>query len=631
MSRECSFNKFQMINYNHSINDKIIKRYIYTGEQIMKELEFPFDPDYILRRKKALRRQLLAREDVSYISKKIAFLGGSTTSDVVQILELFLLNYGIKPEFYESEYNMYYEDAVFGNEELDAFAPDVVIIHTTSRNIRTYPAPGDSVERIDALETEVYSQFEQAWIALDARYHCTVIQNNFELPYYRLFGNREASDIHGRSNFTRRLNARFYDYAGKNANFFINDIDYLAAEYGIKRWADLSDWYRYKYALAVPAIPALASNLAHIIKSIYGRNKKAFALDMDNTLWGGVVGDDGPENIRIGHEDASSELYTEFQQYIRAHKDLGVLLTVASKNDEENALAGLARPDSTLSKDDFLVIKANWDNKDINIRKTASELNLGADSFVFVDDNPVERALVEGQIKGIGVPELGAAESYIGILDGSGFFEVTHLSQEDLKRNSMYKANLEREQASQSFGNYDDYLKSLEMKAEILPFKEMYMARIAELTNKSNQFNLTTRRMSQTELESIAGDSAYITRYGRLTDRFGDNGVVSVVFGHEQKDDGGSSLCIDLWLMSCRVLKRGMEYAMMDEIADECRRRKISRIKGFYYPTAKNRMVKEFYADQGFVKTDEDEAGNTCWELDLSVPGSSRNTAIKVN
>ena len=597
----------------------------------MKQLEYPYDSDYILRKKKAIRRELLAREGIQYIGKKIAILGGSTTSDIKQILELFLLNYGIKPEFYESEYNRYYEDAVFGNPELDEFMPDMVFIHTTTRNISLYPRITDSAADIDELISSTMGRFEQIWQRLSEKFKCTIIQNNFEQPYYRLLGNSDLTDIHGRLNFINRLNDRFCQYAQTHENFFINDINYVSSVFGIKKWADPGDWYRYKYALSVTAIPDFAFNLARIIKAVYGRNKKAFALDMDNTLWGGIVGDDGPENIRIGHEDAESELYTEFQQYIKAHKDLGILLTVASKNDEENALAGLARPDSTLNKDDFILIKANWDNKDRNIANIAKELNIGADSFVFVDDNPVERALVENQIPGISVPEVGAPETYIDVIDSNGFFEVTGISEEDIKRGGMYKANMERAKASAQFDNYDEYLKSLEMTAEIKPFAPVYMARIAELTNKSNQFNLTTKRCSQAEIEKFASDPGYITLYGRLEDKFGDNGVVAVTFGHEEEYGSDKFFHIDLWLMSCRVLKRGMEFAMMDELIKEAKSRNITKIKGYYYPTAKNKMVRDFYALQGYEKIRELEDGTSEWLLDLNKPHKSGNVAIKVN
>ena len=593
----------------------------------MLELQYPYDADYILRKKKSIKKSLLAREGVNYVNKKIAVLGGSTTSNIVLMLELFLLDNGIKAEFYESEYNKFWEDAVFGNPELDEFAPDLVIFHTTSRNITRWPTVKDPADAVNAMAEAEFNRFRQAWEAVSGKFHCTVIQNNFEQPFYRLMGNSDVSDIHGRLNYINRLNQMFYEYAQTHETFYIHDANYQASVYGIKRWADLADWYRYKYAMAVSAIPDFAFSLSHIIKAVYGKNKKALTMDLDNTLWGGIVGDDGPENIKIGQEDAVSELYSEFQEYLKAHKDLGILLTVNSKNDEENAIAGLSRPDSVLKPDDFLVIKANWDTKDRNLVATAKEINIGVDSLVFVDDNPAERAIVRGSVEGSTVPEVGAPETYIDVIDSNGFFEVTGISEEDLKRNEMYKANLERQHVQDSFADYGEYLTSLEMHAEILPFSPMYMARIAELTNKSNQFNLTTKRCSLADIEKIAADPSYITLYGKLTDKFGDNGVVSVAFGHID----GKIADIDLWLMSCRVLKRDMECAMMDEFVRLAAERGITTVIGHYYPTAKNKMVKDFFADRGFKLVEEDGEGNRLYELDISGGYENTNRYIKVN
>ena len=593
----------------------------------MLELQYPYDADYILRKKKSIKKSLLAREGVNYVNKKIAVLGGSTTSNIVLMLELFLLDNGIKAEFYESEYNKFWEDAVFGNPELDEFGPDLVIFHTTSRNITKWPTVKDSADVIEQMAEAEYKRYRQAWEAVSGKFHCTIIQNNFEQPFYRLMGNSDVSDIHGRLNYVNRLNQMFYEYAQSHETFYIHDANYQASVYGVKRWADLADWYRYKYAMAVSAIPDFAFSLSHIIKAIYGKNKKALTMDLDNTLWGGVVGDDGPENIKIGQEDAVSELYSEFQEYLKAHKDLGILLTVNSKNDEENAIAGLSRPDSVLKPEDFLVIKANWDTKDRNLVSTAKEINIGVDSLVFVDDNPAERAIVRDSVESSTVPEVGAPETYIDVIDSNGFFEVTGISEEDLKRNEMYKANLERQQVQDSFADYGEYLTSLDMHGEILPFAPMYMARIAELTNKSNQFNLTTRRCSLADIEKISSDPSYITLYGKLTDKFGDNGVVSVAFGHID----GKIADIDLWLMSCRVLKRDMECAMMDEFVRLAKERGITTVVGHYYPTAKNKMVKDFFADRGFTLVEEDGEGNRLYELDISGGYENTNRYIKVN
>ena len=595
------------------------------NSSISEKLKYPFDSEWILKKKKGIRRELLA-SDQSFLEKKIAVLGGSTTSDIVKILDLFLLNAGIKAEFYESEYNKYWEDIMFGNEELKAFRPDLIWIHTTGRNLLSPPDVDLSGQEIDERLDSEYERFHMMWEKIFREYNCPIIQNNFEYPYYRLLGNRDVSDIHGMTNYIHRMNSRFYGYAMEHENFHIHDINYISACYGLDKWSDPFYWCLYKYAVSVPAIPEFSYNLANIVKSIFGKNKKAFVLDLDNTLWGGVVGEDGAEKIEIGHENATAEMYTEFQTYLKAHKKLGILLTVDSKNDEENALAGLRRPDSVLRPEDFVALKANWNPKDQNIRELAAELNIGTDSFVFIDDNPAERHIVRQNHPEVSVPEIGSPETYIRIIDRSGFFEVTSLSEDDRKRTEMYAANSQRARQQASFENYTDYLLSLEMKADILPFSEAYMARIAQLTNKSNQFNLTTLRCTQSDVEYFAQDENHITLYGRLEDKFGDNGVVAVTSGHRE----GKCFHIDLWLLSCRVLKRDMECAMMDTLVWQCRKQGIEHIIGCYYPTAKNSMVKDFYKTMGFELTGQTEDGSTTWEISLNTY-SDLNHVIRVN
>ncbi len=579
----------------------------------MKELEYPFDADYILSHKKKIKRELLEEKaGTSLLHKKIAILGGSTTNDIRLILELFLLNYGIEAEFYESEYNQYYQDAMFPGEELTAFSPDVIYIHTTSKNIVNLPTPGMPREEADRLLVDEMERFTGMWAHLLQTFHCPIIQNNFELPSYRLLGNRDCVDAGGMVNFIMQLNMRFSAYAARHENFYINDINYLSAAYGLEKWADPLYWHMYKYACTVSAIPDLAFNIAKIIKAIFGCNKKGLVLDLDNTLWGGVVGDDGVDGIEIGQETPLGQAYLEFQHYIKQQKDLGILLNVDSKNDEENALAGLQHPAGLLRPDDFIEIYANWDPKDANFRQIAEDLHLLPESLVFVDDNPAERAIVCAQVPGVSAPAFEQIEDAVRVIDRSGFFENIGLSADDKERNAMYQANAKREKLQQTFASYEEYLTSLEMKGRIRPFEEPYMARIAQLTNKSNQFNLTTRRYTQAEIEEAAADEKYITRYGALTDRFGDNGIVSVVIGEVK----GEELDIILWLMSCRVLKRDMECAMMDALVQAAKERGVKRINGFYFPTAKNAMVREFYAQRGFSKVREEEDGATVWCLE---------------
>lgn len=592
----------------------------------MKELEYPFDPEWILKKKKALKRELLQNTQQTFLEKKIAILGGSTTRDIRDILELFLLNYGIRPCFYESEYNQYYADGMFPNPALEEFHPDILYIHTSNRNIEQYPSLEDDRTLVTQKLQAEYERFQALWEHLHAVYGCPVIQNNFEPPLYRLLGNRDASDHRGRWNYIQRLNQMFYEYADTHQDFYIHDICYEAADYGLERWSDPFYWNMYKYAMCVPAIPYTAFQLARIIKSIFGRNKKVLNLDLDNTLWGGVIGDDGPENIEIGQETSLGQTYAEFQDYLKQHKKLGVLLSVNSKNNEETALSGLERADSVLKREDFVVFRANWEPKSHNLYATAEELKLLPESFVFVDDNPAEREIVRQEVPGAAVPEITKVEEYIRVLDRSGFFEVTNFSEDDLKRNEMYLANEQRNRMQKNFSDYGDYLRSLEMKAQIGAFDPAYFSRIAQLTNKSNQFNLTTHRYSQSEIEQIAADPQYLTLCGRLEDKFGDNGVVSIVIGRKEKD----VLQIELWLMSCRVLKRDMEYAMMDTLVKQCRDCGIRQIYGYFYPTAKNAMVKDFYALQGFEKLEEDVDENAKWSFRIPEQYTLKNQVITV-
>lgn len=591
----------------------------------MKVLEYPFDSEYILQKKRPLKKELLS-QDTDFLQKKIAILGGSTTNDIKLVLELFLLNYGIQPIFYESEYNQFWQDATFENKELETFQPDIIFIHTTNRNIINFPKLTDEKEQVSSLLENEYQKFATMWDHLNDIYHCPIIQNNFDYPFYRLLGNKDATDIHGKTNYITKLNLKFAEYAENNETFFINDINYQSAQFGLEKWADQFCWHMYKYALAYSAIPTLSFNVANIIKAIYGKNKKGLVLDLDNTLWGGIVGDDGVENLALGQETSEGQAYSAFQEYLKECKQMGIILNINSKNDEKNAIAGLEHSDGILKPNDFIVIKANWNPKSKNIVEIADELNLGVDSLVFVDDNPAERAIINQHVPQVATPEMLSPDRYIQTIDRSGFFEATNLSNDDLKKNEMYKENAERNKIMSSFANYDDYLKSLEMKSTIQPFSPLYMSRIAQLTNKSNQFNLTTKRYTQAEIEAVAADDKYITLYGKLEDIFGDNGVVSVVIGHIV----GSKLDIDLWIMSCRVLKRDMEYAMMDALFHNAEERGVEEIYGYYYPTAKNGMVEDFYELQGFTKVSEDEEGNTVWKYAVESKYIEKNKFIKV-
>ena len=569
----------------------------------MNILDHPIDAALILQKKRALKRELSAREGL--VEKRVAILSGSTIGEIQNILELFLLEQGIRPVFWQGGYGLFYENLVFDDGSLAAFSPDLVYIHTSSRNVRGWPCPADTAQRAEELLAAEYARFEAAAKAA-LGLGCPVILNNFELPVYRVMGNREGSDARGRVRFVRRLNEKLAALADATPNLYLNDLAYLQAQLGMDRFSDQTAWYAYKYCCAIACIPYLCQSVANIIKSLLGRNKKALALDLDNTLWGGIVGDDGPEGLALGSESPAGMAYSEFQVYLKELAQTGVLLNVCSKNEEANALAGLARADSVLRREDFVSFKANWEPKHENLAAMAKELNLLPESFVFVDDNPAEREIVRTQLPGVAVPELTSPEEYIAAIDRSGYFEVTTLSADDRKRVEMYKQNAQREAAQQSFTDYNDYLRSLEMTGEFGVFDNEHAERICQLINKTNQFNLTTRRYTPADVEGLIGDPGHITLYGRLVDKFGDNGIVTALIGRLE----GETLDIELWIMSCRTFKRRLEHAMFDELVRLARDKGVKRIVGHYYPTAKNLLVRDFYATIGFEQTAEDEAGN---------------------
>lgn len=592
----------------------------------MKELLFPFDAKNILRKRRAIKKQLLS-DDSTRIKKKIAVLGGSTTNDIVSVMELFLLNFGIEPEFYQSEYNKFYEDAVFGSPELDSFKPDLIYIHTTSHNLTIVPeSPAETPEQIQDKLDNQFDYFKQMWISLSQKFSCPIIQNNFELPLFRHSGNYDGWGYSGIGAFINRLNVMFSDYARNNNGFYINDINYLSSVIGLTKWHDSDAWFLYKYAVRMESIPDLSYSVACIIKSLYGKNHKVIDLDLDNTLWNGVIGDDGQEGIEIGVETAVGQSFSEFQTFIKGYKNYGVLLAVCSKNDEENALSGLNHPSGILKPDDFVSIKANWNSKDLNIEQSANEIGLLSDSFVFIDDNPAECAIVNAQLPNVPTVNFTSAGDTMYRLSRSGFFEVTSISKDDLNRSEMYSANAKRNAQQKSFTNYTDYLLSLDMHAKITDFLPVYIQRITQLTNKSNQFNVTTKRYSESEMNEVAKSSDHIRLCGQLADKFGDNGIVSVVIGRCEN----KTLHIELWLMSCRVLKRDMEFAMLDELVKQCHARGITKIIGYYYKTPKNNMVSELFGTFGFKNESKNSNGDSIWSLDIS-SYTNKNNVIKVN
>jgi FkbH-like protein len=561
----------------------------------MNIIDYPFDSDEILKKKKSLKRWFLSLDNL--IEKRIAILSGSTIGDIKDVLEVFLLNFGIKPLFYIGQYNRFYEDAVFENQKLSDFKPELIFVHTSARNFS---------------DSAIWDKLQAVWAKIRENFSIPIIQNNFELPS-RCF----VSDIRR----INGLNIQIADCAKQNKDFYINDIQYLSACFGLDKWFDEQDYFLYKYAFSVKAIPLFCYNVAKIIKSMYGKNQKCLVLDLDNTLWGGAAGETGPLGIELGVETALGEAYLNFQRYVKTLHDKGVVLAICSKNDERIAKEAFSNPNMILRLDDIAVFSANWDSKAENIIKIANQLNILPESIVFIDDNPAERELVRQALSEVKIPEAGSVIDFIRYIEGAGYFYTASISNDDKMRNEYYAGDAKRKEAKSAFVDYGEYLRSLQMSSKILPFDSSHLDRITQLINKTNQFNLTTKRYSQSEIGKIAGDSNYITLYATLDDKFGGNGIVSVLIGEIAE----KVLRIRLWVMSCRVFKRDLELAVFDSLVDVCKNKNLEKIAGYYFKTEKNGYVSRLFDDLGFNQvTDE------MWVFDLTLDYQCKNKYIKL-
>jgi FkbH-like protein len=403
----------------------------------------------------------------------------------------------------------------------------------------------------------------------------------------------------------------------RNTGDLVLDIAALASSVGLGTWHSPTQWNIGKFCFDAAVLPLYADHVCRIIGALRGKSKKCLVLDLDNTLWGGVIGDDGLDGIVLGQGSGAGESFLEVQRTALALRERGVILAVSSKNNDESARAAFRdHPEMLLREHHIAVFQANWNDKATNIASIARELALGVDAMVFLDDNPVERGLVRQMLPQVAVPELPEnAALFARTLAAAGYFETIAFSEDDRKRAGYYEDNSRRAALAQQAGDVDAYLASLRMQIYFKPFDSAGRSRISQLINKSNQFNLTTRRYTEAEVAAFEHDPHVLTLQVRLVDAFGDNGMIGVVVCKPSEPGDWE---IDTWLMSCRVLGRGVERMVLREILHHARLRRISRLVGVYLPTAKNAMVCDHYKRFGFELLTADASGKTTWGLETS-------------
>jgi FkbH-like protein len=442
----------------------------------------------------------------------------------------------------------------------------------------------------------------------------TCILQTLVAPSDPVFGAFDAR-IHGSPRaMIERFNARLLQEIARESDLVV-DVAFLASKVGLDCWNDARGWHKAKLPASLDATPLYADHVCRLLAAARGKARKCLVLDLDNTLWGGVIGDDGIDGIALGQNSAVGEAHVALQRFLLDLRRRGVILAVCSKNEDTIARTPFREhPEMVLKEDHIAVFIANWSDKANNLREIAATLNIGTDSLVFLDDNPVERGQVREVLPEVAVPELTEDPAdYIGLLANAGYFEAIALSGEDLARADFYQANVERV-SLQKIGNLEEYLFSLKMVAAISPFNAVGRVRIAQLINKSNQFNLTTRRYSESDVETFENDPAKFCLQIRLADRFGDNGMISVIIFDKAPDEWSC----DTWLMSCRVLGRRVEELVLATVAEAARKAGATRLKGIYIPTKKNGLVVEHFAKLGFTRTGDIPEGGTTWTLNLA-------------
>lgn len=549
------------------------------------------------------------KKDFSKFKKiKVAVLGDTATQFLIQALRGAGFEYGYDLQIWEADFNQIERQVFDNSSELYAFEPEFVILFQSSHKL---------LGKYNKLKAEQHPGFASLELSsIDAIYAALANNLKAKIIYYNyteiddaVFGNYANKTTSSFLLQLRKLNYELMVYASEHANFYLCDISTIQNLVGKSHFFQPSVYINTEMVLSIEVLPMVAFKTMDIVNAINGRFKKCVILDLDNTTWGGIIGDDGLENIQIGSLGIG-KAFSEFQYWIKKLKNRGIIVAVCSKNTESVAKEPFEKhPDMVLHLDDIAVFVANWENKADNIRHIQNILNIGFDSMVFLDDNPFERNLVRENIPEICVPELPEDPAeYLEYLYALNLFETVSYSNEDAERTKQYQTEAQRATLQQKFTNEDDFLKSLNMVSLVEPFNKFNTPRVAQLSQRSNQFNLRTVRYTDADIESLAASENHFTFSFTLEDKFGDNGLICVIILQKEDDH---TLFIDTWFMSCRVLKRGMENFVLNTIANFAKENGFTTLKGEYIPTAKNAMVEDHYKNLGF-----EQSGNF-WALDV--------------
>jgi FkbH-like protein len=538
---------------------------------------------------------------------RLALLGTSTLSHLTAGIRLGALRRGMLVEIYEGAYGQYRQELFDSNSGLHAFHPDVVCFALDAYHVAG--AEGATAEA-------ALLNMQQCWEKAKAAFQCAVVQQTILPIHTSLIGNNENLLPSSPAWITQQINHELRSRTG-SCGVYLLSVDTWAALDGTAHWHDRALWNRAKQEVHPRSSYLYGDQLGRLLAALQGRSAKCLVLDLDNTLWGGVIGDDGIDGIVLGQGSAVGEAHLALQRYALQLSQRGIILAICSKNDEGNAKAPFdEHPEMLLNRTDIACFVANWTDKASNLRHIAASLNIGLDALVFVDDNPAERALIRRELPEVAVPELPEEPAeYVQTIAAAGYFEGTQITEEDRRRAEQYRANADRDDLRRSVTDMDSFLVALQMELTWDAFDQSGLSRIVQLMNKTNQFNLTTRRYKEADVISMMRDPDMVTMQLRLTDIYGDNGIIALLIAQRTRED---ALEIDTWLMSCRVLGRNVEEATLNVLVARARELGCTTLVGTYRPTAKNGMVADHYQRLGFTLVQRASDGSSVWRLTLA-------------
>jgi len=559
------------------------------------------------------------------IPLRVGLIGHGTLDLLAPALVGTGLRHGFLLEVIVGAYDQLLQPVLAPESPLRSNHLDVVILSLDWRSLPLSCAPGDADVGASAVDSAM-RLINQTLDGIRTNLGATAIVPTLAAPAESLFGGLERSLPGARRWLLDRLNLEIAQRVYDGTEVLL-DVAALGETVGLGNWHDQRQWNLAKLPFAEAFVPLYADHVGRTLAAMRGRSRRVLVLDLDNTLWGGVIGDDGLAGIVLGQGDASGEAYLSVQRMALDLRNRGVVLAVCSKNTDEIAREVFrSHPEMLLKEQHIAVFQANWKDKATNLQAIAAELSLGIDSLVFLDDNPAERGLIRAELPQVAVPEIGTDPAdYARTLAAAGYFDLISYSEEDRKRAEFYDMNARRAALRAESGDIEGYLASLEMELTLSPFDVTGRARIVQLINKSNQFNLTTRRYTAADVERMQDDPRYFALQARLTDVYGDNGMISVVICCATDE---STWEVDTWLMSCRVLGRGVEQMMLRELLESARAEGIRTLIGRYLPTERNALVKDHYADLGFTLLERKADGETVWSLGTSA--SCKNVPITV-